>query len=125
MVEVVERGVWERQGLEAENSPVVLLVAVGVKGVREEEGGSEKERRMRREMEGQREVQELLVLEESRAGELERQRGHTEVMVSFTDQFTTVSKQPQEFIQIFFNKYITEHFKHHKHSNSSGTLDMT
>lgn len=76
MVEVVERGVWERQGLEAENSPVVLLVAVGVKGVREEEGGSEKERRMRREMEGQREVQALLVLEESRAGELEREGPH-------------------------------------------------
>lgn len=63
-------GMWERRGLEAESSPVVLLVEVRVREVRGEEGGSEKGRRMRREMEGQMEVQELLVLEESRGGEL-------------------------------------------------------
>lgn len=92
MVEVVERGMWEQQGLEAENSPVVLLVEVGVRGVRGEEGGSEMERRMRREMEEQREAQELPVLEESQGGKLKRQRGQIKVKVSFTDQFTTVSK---------------------------------
>lgn len=64
------RGMWERRGLEAANSPVVLLVEVRVREVRGEEGGSEKGRRMRREMEGQTEVRELLALEESRGGEL-------------------------------------------------------
>lgn len=95
------RGVWEPQGLEAENSPVVLLAVVRVKGVREGEGGSVKERRMRQEMEGQREVQELLALEESRAGELEKERGHIEVTLNFPDQFPTLSKHPQQFILIF------------------------
>ncbi len=65
--------------------------------------GSEKERsRMRREMEGQREVQELLVLEESRGGVLDRKREKIKAKVNFTDQFTTKSKQPQEFNQIHF-----------------------
>lgn len=94
---------WERQGSEAGNSPVVLLVEVGVRGARGEGGGSEKERsRMRWEMEGQREVQELLALEESRGGVLEGKRGKIKVKVNFTDQFTTKSKQPQEFNQIIF-----------------------
>lgn len=67
---MVERGMWKGQGSEAGNSPVVLLVDVGVRGETEEGGGSEKERRRRRrrEMEGQREVQELLELEESLEG---------------------------------------------------------
>lgn len=66
---MVERGMRKRQGSEAGYCPVVLLVEVGVRGETEEGGGSEKERRrMREEMEGQREVQELLVLEESQEG---------------------------------------------------------
>lgn len=68
-VEVVERGMWKPRGSEAGYCPVVLLVEVGVRGETEEGGGSERERRrMRQEMEGQREVQELLVLEESQEG---------------------------------------------------------
>lgn len=68
-VEVVERGMWKQRGSEAGYCPVVLLVEVGARGGKEEGGGSEKEtRRMRQEMEGQRELQELLVLEESQEG---------------------------------------------------------
>lgn len=61
---------WGRQGSEAGSPPVVvLLVEAGVRGVREEGGESEKEMRMRQEMEGQREVRELWVLEESQEEE--------------------------------------------------------
>lgn len=55
---------------------------------------------MRREMEGQREVPELLAQEESRGGALEGKKGKIKVRVNFTDQFTTMSKQPLEFNQI-------------------------
>lgn len=68
--------VWERQGSEAGSPPalVVLLLEAGVRGVREEGGESEKETRMKQEMEEQREVQELWVLEESQGEELEGRR---------------------------------------------------
>lgn len=65
---------WERQGLEAGNSPVVLLVEVEVRGARGEGGGSDKGRRTRWEMEGQREVQECQAQEESQGGMLEGKR---------------------------------------------------
>lgn len=68
--------VWERQGSEAGSPPalVVLLLEAGVRGAREEGGESEKETRMKQEMEEQREVQELWVLEESQGEELEGRR---------------------------------------------------
>lgn len=70
VAKVMGRGTWERQGLEAGNFPVVLLVVAGVRGARGEGGGNERERnRMRWEKGGQREAQELLVREESRAEE--------------------------------------------------------
>lgn len=79
----MERGTWEQRGSEAGNSPVVLLVEGGVRGARGEGAGSEKEMRWRRrEMEGQREVQELLVLEESRGRTLERKQGKIKVKVN-------------------------------------------
>lgn len=66
--------------MEAGNSPLVLLAAVGVRGARGEGGGSEKEkRRMRWETEGQREVQEFLALEESQGGTLEGKNGNIKV----------------------------------------------
>lgn len=68
MGEVMETGRWERRGLKAGNSPVVHLVEAGVRGVRGEGGGNERERRMRWEMEGQKEARELLALEESQGG---------------------------------------------------------
>lgn len=83
MVEVLERGIWEQQGFEADNSLVVLLVVVRVREERGEEGGSERERRMRQGMEGQRGVEELLELWESQGGELEKQSGKMKVGVSF------------------------------------------
>lgn len=68
---MVERRIGKRQGLEAENSPVVPLVEAEVREVREEGGGSEKETRMRQEMEGLREVQESLAPEEAQVEALE------------------------------------------------------
>lgn len=60
--------------MEAENSPVVLLVEEGEREVRGEGGESEKERKMKQEMEGRREVQELLVLEKSQGVALVRKK---------------------------------------------------
>lgn len=71
-VEVAGRGTWGRRGLEAGSSPVAPLVEVVERGVREEEAGSERERRMRREMEAQTEARESPALEESQGGELEK-----------------------------------------------------
>lgn len=80
MGEVAERGMRERRGLEAGKSPVVPLVEAGEKGMRGEGGGSEKERRMRREMEGQREVQvQVQALEESQGGALDGKKGKIDV----------------------------------------------
>lgn len=69
VVVMVEKVMWERQGLEAGNPPAVLLAEVRVREVRGEGGGSERERRRKQEMEEQREVQELWALEESRGEE--------------------------------------------------------
>lgn len=79
--------------MEAESSPVPPRVVVGVRAARGEEEGSERERRMRWEMEGQREVLVLLALEESQGGELGRQRG--QIKFSFTYLFNTVAKLQQ------------------------------
>lgn len=85
VAEAVERGMWERQGSEAGSSPVVLLAGVGVREARGEGGGSEKEKRMRWEMVGQREVQELPVQEESQGGgALEGKGGKIKITVKFT-----------------------------------------
>lgn len=59
---VVVKGVWEQQGLEAGSSPAVVLVEEGVRGEREEGGESDRVTMMMLEKEGQRGVQELLVL---------------------------------------------------------------
>lgn len=58
----------EQSDWEAGSFLVVLLVEVGVRGGTVEGGESVKERRMRREMEGQMEVQEFLALVESLEG---------------------------------------------------------
>lgn len=59
---VVVKGAWEQQGLEAGSSPAVVLVVEEVRGEREEGGGSDRGMMMMLEKEGQRGVQELLVL---------------------------------------------------------------
>lgn len=50
-----------------------------MRAARGEEVGSERERKMRWETEGQREVLVLLELEESQGGELGRQRGQIKI----------------------------------------------
>lgn len=74
VTEGAKRVMWERRGSEAEKPPVVLLVGVRVRGLRGEEGGNERERRMRQVMEGQKEVEELPEQREPRGGELEKQK---------------------------------------------------
>lgn len=69
-----EKETWERRGLEAGNRPAPPLEEVEERGVRGEEGASERERRMKQEMEGQTLVQEFLALEESQEEELEGTR---------------------------------------------------
>lgn len=93
-VEVAEKGMWGRQGLEAGSSPVAPLVEVVERGGRGEEVGSERERRMRREMEAQTEARELPALEESQGGELEKKRRR-----SISD-----SVNRRNYLNIFFTK---------------------
>lgn len=75
VVEAVKEVMWERRGSEAEKAPAVLLVEVRVRGLRGEEGGNERERRMRRVMEERTEVEELLERGEPQGGKLEKQNG--------------------------------------------------
>lgn len=82
VMEGAKRVMWERRGSEAEKPPVVLLVGVRVRGLRGEEGGNERERRMRQVMEEQKEVEELLEQREPQGGELEKQNRENKVKVS-------------------------------------------
>lgn len=77
VMEAVRKVMWEQRGSEA----AVLLVAVRVRGLRGEEGGNERERRMRQVMEEQKEVEELLEQRGPRGGELEKQNGQIKVKV--------------------------------------------
>ena len=79
--EVALKVMWEQRGSEAGIPPAVPLVEVGVRGARGEGGGNEKGKRMRQEMEGQREVQEFLVLVKSQVEELE---GMTDKEIQFS-----------------------------------------
>lgn len=82
VMEGVKRVMWEPRGSEAEKPPVVLLVEVRVRGLRGEEGGNERERRMRQVTEEQKEVEELLEQREPQGGELEKQKRENKVKVS-------------------------------------------
>lgn len=75
VVEVVREVKWERRGSEAEKARAALLAEVRVRGLRGEEGGNERERRMRRVMEEQTEVEELPERGEPQGGKLEKQNG--------------------------------------------------
>lgn len=77
VMEAVRKAMWEQRGSEA----VVLLVEVRVRGLRGEEGGNERETRMRQVMEEQKEVEELLEQRGPRGGELEKQNGQIKVKV--------------------------------------------
>lgn len=81
VVEVVKEVMWERWGSEAEKAPVVPLVEVRVRGLRGEEGGNERESRMRQVMEEQKEVEELLEQGEPQGGKLRKQNGEIKVRV--------------------------------------------
>lgn len=72
VAEVVKKAMWERRGSGAGKPPVVLLVEVRVRGLRGEEEGNERERRMRQVMGEQKVVEELLEQGEPRGGELEK-----------------------------------------------------
>ena len=72
LVEVAKEVMWKRLGSEAEKAPV-LLAEVRVRGLRGEEGGNERERRMRQVMEEQKEVEELLEQGEPQGGKLEKE----------------------------------------------------
>lgn len=74
-----KRVMGERRGSEAGKPPVVLLVEVRVRGLRGEEGGNERGRRMRQVMEEQKEVEELLEQREPQGGELEKQNRENKV----------------------------------------------
>lgn len=82
VVEVVKEVMWERRGSEAEKAPVVLLMEVRVRGLRGEEEGNERERRMRKVMEEQKEAEELLEQGEPQGGNLEKANGEIKVKVS-------------------------------------------
>lgn len=95
VMEAVRKVMWEQRGSEA----VVLLVEVRVRGLRGEEGGNERERRMRQAMEEQKEVEELLEQREPRGGELEKQNGRIKVKVGHKcsiNVFTHLPKNEKE-----------------------------